>query len=65
MLHVYTYAIHVILIISVGCNSFLVTNCNKKIMFFSLIPRGLPHSFLLCKKNFPNALEIVSLEIQP
>jgi len=50
MLHVYTYAIHVILIVSVVCNSFLVTNCNKKLTFFPLVPLP-PLIFFVPKKN--------------
>jgi hypothetical protein len=63
MLHVYTYAIHVILIISVVYNSFLVTNWNLKITFFFLVP--LPPLILFVReKKLPNALEIVSTKIQ-
>ncbi len=45
----YIYAIHVILIVSFVCNSFLITNCNKKIMFFFLVP--FPPLILFVRKK--------------
>jgi hypothetical protein len=57
------YATHVVFIVNVVCNYFLITNCSLKITFFFFNPPPLTHSF--CVKNkFPNALKNVSTEIQ-
>jgi len=51
--------VHVNLIVSVLCNSFLVTNCNlKKLRSLFSSPPLPTHSFC-AKKELPNALEVV------